>query len=360
MKKKRLTLLISAIVVVLLCAAAVVLIVTEPTDDADTSSSGTVAIIALDSQVESLDIVNENGSYTIVPDETAAADDNSSTEDSADSTTEDDRQWKIEDLTGISQYQSMYSDIVTLMTDLSADLALSSPGENSVYGLDQPAKATAYYADGSSLTLLVGDMTPDESGYYCKLADDDTIYVISSDNGAKFLRSILDYVDLTVTPTVETSAYTTVDSSGDDESAASETTLNVSEISIKISGKEEVIFTASDNELVRNGESIDEDLSSQLLSIISSITADSAAAVFPTDSQKEEFGFNSPTAVISYTVSGETYTLTVGNSIESTTDESQNVNVSAGIASYYVMVNGSDVIYVVGKDYLPWLNMDLG
>lgn len=357
MKKKQLTLLVSLAVVIALSLTAVLLSATQPDDgetDSDTTSDSGITIISTDAVVESIQVENKSGAFTIEPDENVLE---VSSEEESDSISgeEDTRQWKIKELGSVTQYQSMYSDLAMLMTDLTADAELNEPQELSVYGLDSPqAKATANYDDGTSLTLLVGNLTPDETGYYCMVDGNDTIYILSSTNGEKFTWGILNYVDLQVTPTIETVTYTTESS---EEETVTSSTLNIESITIQKRDESDVMITAANNLLVKDEVELNEDISTTLQSAMSNITATAAVTVAPTQNQLESYGLTDPSARVSYTVSGKTYTLMIGNGIEIETDESATVQVG-GIGSYYVMAEGTDVIFEVAADYLPWMDLD--
>ena len=359
MRSKRQFLLIAVAVLLVLTGLMTWLLLSSPKEQLASSTGSTdtsLMILQTDQDVTSIDISNPSGSYSILP---------------ADDTTEEDPKWKIDSLQDAPQYQSKYNDLMEVMKELEAVQKLENLQELSVYGLDQPTKGTAHYADGTTKTILVGNAAPGGLNYYCKLEDQDDIYLVSGTTAEKFLRSTLDYVDLSLTSTVETTTYTT-SSSDDTSSSTTSSTLNISNITIQRKDlASPVVFTNQDNQLVQNGEPVDDVLSSQLESAISSITASSTVAVSPTSAQRSEYGFDDPKATVSYTVSGTTYSFTIGNGLteaelpEQETDEDSHSSSSTSsssitpIKAYYVMMEGRDVVYIVSKDSLPWLTMDL-
>ena len=71
-------------------------------------------------------------------------------------------------------------------------------------------------------------------------------------------------MDLSLTSSVETTTYTT-SSSDDTSSSTTNSTLNISNITIQRKDlASPVVFTNQDNQLVQNGEPVDDVLSSQL------------------------------------------------------------------------------------------------
>lgn len=350
MKSKKKLLLLAAIAVVLLLVALIALTTTAPKEDSDTSTVEIIQILESSQDISYIDVSNETGAYRIVPDLTGASSTSSAeTADDATSEETEEQLWQIEELAGTPQYQTKYTDMVTLMGDLEAESQLENPKDLVEYGLDQPsASVTVQYADGTDKTVQLGIQSPgDTGGYYCKLSDSDTIYVLSSVNAEKFLRRMLDYVDLTLVPTLQTVNYDT--SSDGTSSDSTEGTLEISNITITRNDLDApVVFSNTDNQLTRNGAQLDSTLEEQLRISFSDLMADSTVAIQPSEEQLTQYGFNQPTAVISYTVSGATYTVTVGAQVEDAQTE-----------SYYIMRDGVDVVYTIGSSSLPWLTMDL-
>ena len=359
MRSKRQFLLIAIAILLVLCGLMAWLLLSNPEGQENSNSDLTdssLMMIQTNQEITSIDISNPSGSYSILP---------------ADDTTEEDPKWKIDSLQDVPQYQTKYNDLVQVMKELEGIQKIENLQELSVYGLDQPARGTAHYADGTTKTILVGNSAPGGLNYYCKLEDQNDVYLVSGTTAEKFLRSTLDYVDLSLTSAVETTTYTT--SSSDDTSSTTTTsTLNISNITIRRENlASPVVFTNQDNQLVQNGKPVDDVLSSQLESAISSITASSTVAVAPTSAQLSEYGFDTPKATISYTVSGTTYSFTIGKGLteaelpEQETDEDSHSSSSTSsssitpIKAYYVMMEGRDAVYIVNKDSLPWLTMDL-
>lgn len=58
-----------------------------------------------------------------------------------------------------------------------------NPRDLATYGLDQPKDAlTLGLPDGTSYTLLIGDKTPNDGGYYAKEPNSDTIWLVGTFN----------------------------------------------------------------------------------------------------------------------------------------------------------------------------------
>jgi hypothetical protein len=58
-----------------------------------------------------------------------------------------------------------------------------TPRDLATYGLDQPkASLTLGLPDGESYTLLIGDKTPNDGGYYAKEPNNDTVWLVGTFN----------------------------------------------------------------------------------------------------------------------------------------------------------------------------------
>jgi hypothetical protein len=77
----------------------------------------------------------------------------------------------------------------------------STSRELQLYGLAEPgARAEITYADGSALTLLIGDVERITGGTYFRVEDDPSVYLMAAERGASFLWPKEAYIDHLVTP----------------------------------------------------------------------------------------------------------------------------------------------------------------
>jgi hypothetical protein len=125
-----------------------------------TSSTPAIPIIAKDKTLfASLDVKNEKGSFTIIP-------------NSADLAVKGKETLKFN--------QTTLSGIRDGLSVLNADLLIEeNPSDLAKYGLDKPTvKAEMKFSDNSSYTLLIGNKSPSGSAYYVKMSDN-KVYLVS-------------------------------------------------------------------------------------------------------------------------------------------------------------------------------------
>ena len=93
--------------------------------------------------------------------------------------------------------QEELEDLAEQVGSLAAIRVIDDPEALSAYGLDQPAlQAAVTGEDGASATLLLGNAT--DSYCYAKLAEDDTVYTVSTDLADRLEE--LELLDLAAIP----------------------------------------------------------------------------------------------------------------------------------------------------------------
>lgn len=172
-------------VLVLLIAACLVIAVLQkngvmPGGDSSEESSSTIStnseyLLQRDkTEIASIDVKNEGAEYTLVSKLTQSQDSsgNEKTEQS----------WYLKDH---EDWELTSSVINSLSSVGSALMQVSTVAENKAevqlanYGLSKPyAEMTVHYTDGTSVTVKVGDTTPDGSYRYAVLSDHDGVYTV--------------------------------------------------------------------------------------------------------------------------------------------------------------------------------------
>lgn len=115
-----------------------------------------------DSDVDSIDIVNDSGNYTMAYDI--------------------DKGWYLANSDEFVVNASVISAIAVQMSQLKAEKILGDT-DASRYGFDSPVKLTAHAGD-KSYTLLIGDASPTDEYFYAMKENDENIYLISYSTGA--------------------------------------------------------------------------------------------------------------------------------------------------------------------------------
>lgn len=222
------------------------------------------------------------------------------------------------------------------------------------FGLDKPeATATVTYTDGSQAVIYVGNATPSKDGYYVRTSQDDKVYIFDTDAVQLFTYAKTAYVDvnLITPPTVKS----------DDENGKAvlkEITYTgknypnslVMRRSHLTDSEELALFSYIIEKPYPRGTN---DATLNALSSFTSLYAEQALILHPTEKEKEALGFNNPLAVITATLAAET-----GD--QSNEDESDDIvyynsittTITIGSSDnqdYIVMVDGIDAIFVVEK-----------
>ena len=124
--------------------------------------------------ITSVLVENQEGSYTIVPDDTS---------------------FIVKGYEGLSVNSSAIATAARMMGTLTALRNFGEADDLAQYGLDKPqATLTAKYKDGSTQKLLVGNLLPGSSGnYYVMLEGSKKVYSASISGGV-FVNS-LSYID---------------------------------------------------------------------------------------------------------------------------------------------------------------------
>lgn len=92
--------------------------------------------------------------------------------------------------------------MISRLASLSSTRTIDSPGNLADFGLATPkAEAKITLQDGKSYSLLVGDETPDKSGYYVKLPDATSVEVVQDLIGSDLMGMLTNPPKPTPTPT---------------------------------------------------------------------------------------------------------------------------------------------------------------
>lgn len=188
MSKQVRNIAIISVVFVLLIGAIIALVFVKEKEPAGASSAVSstpaISLIAKDKTLfTSLDVKNEKGSFTIVP-------------NSADLIIKGKETLKFN--------QTSLSGIRDGLSALNADVLIEeNPADLAKYGLDKPkAQAEIKYSDNSSFTLLIGNKAPNGSAYYVKLADN-KVYLVSASNVDSLFSNPAEFLDTAILTTID-------------------------------------------------------------------------------------------------------------------------------------------------------------
>ena len=263
-----------------------------------------------------------------------------------------DSQYTLEELENAPLNSSMLSSAASpAAAVVASSLVTETPGSLSDFGLESPrATFTARYTDGSEFVLELGDDAPGKNGIYGRVKGREAVYLLSSYTFANTLRDKFEFVDLTIT----------------EQPAGSESEVLPERIALGGSLRpEEVVIErndgASDDEknyglnLYRisapKARAVDSDSAVEALQALLSITAESAAAYQPDETELKEYGLDTP-----YSTADFTYL----DAEEHTQRVSLSASAADGEGYVYLMREGVPVVYRVEAASLPWYNMTYG
>lgn len=213
------------------------------------------------------------------------------------------------------------------------------PDNLSDYGLDNPqVSCTAYYYDGSVITINIGAKVPtSESLYYFTLSGHEGVYVTAIDEsflqGSSYWISD-DIFDLDSNESIETVVIDNITISGRDfPETVTVTKLSTEDVSHPFYGYDYILSTS-------NTFSCDDYTMSALCDELYYLTADEAEVYRPDANQLAQYGLFDPAAVIRFSRNGVEHIIRIGNK---TSD------------AFYFSVDGINVIYSLLPDSYPAL-----
>lgn len=220
---------------------------------------------------------------------------------------------------------TLTENLTNTLTDLSTQTSFSPEDTLSAYGLDTPSYSVTVSSGSESKTLLFGGSfsDDDDSCYYAKLADDDTIYVLDSTIPSALVSSIYDLADYAPIASITETDITSVTIQG-----ATDTTLQ-QQATEDEDGNSAAAWTLNGTDVT------EETLTSSLVSELLNPTFTSMADWKPDADTLSSYGLTAPTAQVTVSCSGsDGYTLAIGTE---TSDGS----------SYYATTDNGNSIYLI-------------
>ena len=355
-KSTRLRNLIIIVAVMLILAAVavgVVLVFGEQGESGNTSSTSSSSNISVKSvsvsDISSVEVHNQYGSYVISADtsesEESESDASSSSESGSTSSGDEELSWILE---GIDERIPLDDEVIAGIPEAAATVTAQRRLSDSAdaladYGLDNPeitVKVTL--KDGEEYTISIGSETSIASGRYIHVSGDDAVYLSQSGYEETFDTSTAYFAELVIVSALEeSSTYSSYFSSGE----------LVGFDSIRLSGsiypQEVVLEFDPDNSLLAYlvtapiQDYASETVAVEVLSPLSgSLYAAETYVLSPDAATLSEYGFDTPTSVIEYTIKDVHLTVTVGK--------------SDGEGYYAVMIDDIPAIYKVSESNLSF------
>lgn len=276
---------------------------------------------------------------------------------------ETDRLYRLDGYADISLAASGIEELVSIATTLNGYDKIKTVEKLSDFGLEKPQiTVVVTYHDNTTVTLLIGNKTPDYAGYYAKLKDSDEVVMINADTVSYFQLKKGQYVERTLlaAPSVKKD-----DANG--SPVLKELTLkggpNNETLSLRQSADSDGIEYSYSTFLITAPykRMVSETVSSSL-SGFTYLIASEGVVLHPTAADKAKYGFNDPYAVLDVTLAVQT-TEEDDSSSSATSDKASLIyynsvhsKITVGSkdedGNYYVMIDDHNAIYLVAADSL--------
>lgn len=292
------------------------------------ASSAAIQLISkTSSDVASMKVTNKKGSYTLVPLPSGGLGSSSS------SGTASSANYTVQELGGCPVDTGMTGSVVQSGFNLTATKNLGKVSSLSTYGLDSPqATVQVTFKDGSTYGYKIGSTTAtDSSAYYmCSLESSD-VYVVNVDTGlfedAKYFvtKSML-------------SLSASAGGSASTDNSSSQTDFSLIALSGKNFPQTTSLQKNSSGQLAISSPltcDVDSNNLTALENALSSLSADSIAALRPDAAALKQYGLDHPTVSVTFTANKKPYKLVIG---------------ARNGKDYYAMIGGVNVVYNVTSD----------
>ncbi len=229
------------------------------------------------------------------------------------------------------------------------------PDKTLDYGFDQPnltAKITL--RDGGGYTVTVGRMSPDGSGYYLKVSDDDKIYLVSAGTVENYLTTPEKMADQVIvdTPVLDENTKTSDKKYFDDEGKIA--TFDSISVSGSKYGKSVKLLPLADNEMAKYVVDLgsyqrfaDTDAVEEIFGVVTNgLVAIDTYKLHPTAADVKKYGLDNPEVELA--IKCGSYEVSLIAKMYDTENE-----------YYSVMVEGLDGIYAVTEAALSMLELGI-
>ncbi len=330
------------IILLVLIGSLVFLLLYNPNKNSDVnlSSISSSTEIALSNRSSSdilyVNIINSHGEYTVE---------------------KDNDKWKVNGLEKYPQSNKIYDSFISNSSVIAADSKIEDYTDNlEKYGLLSPQSSIKIkFTDDSYFELHIGNIAPDKSGYYAKVKDSNSIYLIKDVNASMFLESKLQFINKQLVANV---------SSGSSPSITSLDIINEGQDKITVVKNDELDLTSDENkskisyaykfispaEVYADNSKIE-----TILMSMYGLTATDVVELSPNNSKLSEYGLSNPNSTVILKADGNTYKLLIGKLVDNKDSEESDSN---QVSSYYIMLDGIDVVYTADLTSLPWLSFD--
>ena len=331
MKKK-----IWGIIAGLVCCAcligAIVFLSKEPDEQVETSEPAAESslqsfhsnnMLASRTDITSVKITSADGSFTVLAGQNGA-------------------EPHVKELEGVKQDHQLENALLALCASVKGQKLVEQDAKDlQKYGLDKPSgEALITYSDGSNADIVVGNISPsNEREVYAALKGQNTVWLVENSASVYFTGKVRDYVSKVVSPMAEKTTSPT----------AQMTIARADGQNISLERNEDVWTMTSPIKA-----QLDSERSAGTVCGLYGLNAEYCETIHPDDSAKAKCGLDKPKAEVTLNEGSFKLTLKIGSAVVRA-DESEKER-------YYCYLDGgadTDCIYVIAKEYLPWLDINV-
>ena len=349
MRKRTLGMIGGLVLIVALGGATAALLLTDTTDEdssSDATEESSTAEIVLTEQetscVTSIDVTNATGSYEVVR-VTEGDDETNAT-------------FAIAGWEDLSYTTTLYTLPNNTSSMSASEIVVENSTELEKFGLDDETAAhvTLHFEDGTDFSFRIGNEASDGSNTYFATEDEDTVYLVSTSYLSNFQNAAIDFVSTTILEEPE---------SEDDYPIVNYLTI--------ARGDWDYVFeldydeTADDEDYTGGTVAthvmtspvpayLSPDRSTDYVTGMFGLSADSVAVPLPTEEDLEEYGLAEPYGTVTMDCDdGNTYVLHFSEAVVETDADS-----GADVSFYYAYLEGVDVIYKVAGEDMIWATVE--
>ncbi|MEG0570613.1 MAG: DUF4340 domain-containing protein, partial [Oscillospiraceae bacterium] len=345
MSKKVKAIIIGGAVLLLLGGLLVFLLKTQKKPADETSSTApkpAISVISEDEQtLESAIVSNKGGEYEIK--------------------LVGEKKWGISELADLAYVDYKYTNFATTLSTLNASQIVTETADNlEEYGLAKPrATCKLKYKNGNTYEVILGNKTTDTANYYFMIKGETKVYVsdgygieVLTKNKYSYLDTLLypsfDKQDSKTIPQIQKLTVTRPDLA---KPIIFENTNKDSSVEML----QKVLNMTSPVNIAINTT-----VTEPYIYSLFGMSATEIVSAKATAKEKQDYGLDKPAATVEIKYDDtKVAKIIIGNGRDCQHEEGENLkDHTHTTASYYVMKEASDIIYVVDKTKMVWLDMD--
>lgn len=282
-------------------------------------------------KISSVDVSNSFGTFTVKKSESGKG------------------TWSIPALEGLNQSVAEQTSLIKSCAELKAKkMVEENANDTDKYGFGNPRGSFVInLSDGTKKSFEVGDILPEEKNYcYFREADSKTIYTISDYDVSRLLKDVKEFLNKTL-----------IEKPTEEEEIYGKLTVQRPDF------EKDMIFTDDTNESSMMSAQV---MISPIYSYLNgtnststthglwSLKADYAEVIFPKADDLKKYGLDKPCTTVLYSGNGNEYKFTIGDPIYLKDTDGNATTVIDAYYCYLEGVEGTDCIWVVASDLLPW------